>query len=185
MPTKRFRWFWLLLLTVVISGCASIFGVHRVPPQIEPVQPFELDRYLGRWYEIARLDHRFERNLSQVTAQYNRSEEGIEVINRGYNTQTRQWEKATGKARFVDDPNTGHLKVSFFWPIYSGYIVFHNDDYEHVMVTGPSKEYFWLLSRKPKMPMAAQSRFIAKAKRLGFATDKLIFVDQSNQSVAQ
>lgn len=108
----------LLLSAVVLFGCTS------KPEGVEPVQNFELTPYLGKWYEIARLDHSFERGLSNVTAEYKlREDGGVTVINRGYSQQEQSWKQAEGKAYFVDEPSTGKFKSFFLWPIL--FVVYH------------------------------------------------------------
>src|SRR5690554_7009160 len=109
----------LTALALTLSACTGL------PSGIEPVTGFDQDRYLGTWYEIARLDHSFERGLSRVTAEYTLNDDGsIRVINRGYNTEKGAWKEAEGRAKFVGDSEVGHLKVSFFGPFYASYVVF-------------------------------------------------------------
>lgn len=151
----------------------------RMPEGIEPVIGFELDRYLGTWYEIARLDHSFERGLNNITAEYSlRSDGGVKVINRGYSRKTGEWEEAEGRAYFVDGPDTGYLKVSFFGPFYGSYVIFglDHENYRYSFVTGPNRDYLWLLSRTPEIDEEVKTRFINRAKALGFDTDGLIYV---------
>jgi len=159
---------------VLLTGCTS------APKGIEPVQEFELSKYLGTWYEIARLDHSFERGLSNVTAEYSlRKDGGVRVINRGYSAEEGKWEQAEGKAYFVEDSDTGHLKVSFFGPFYGAYVVFNLDeDYQQSFVSGPDRSYLWFLSRTPTVSEADKQRFIQAARAKGFDTDELIFVEQ-------
>ncbi|MBJ7551692.1 lipocalin family protein [Marinomonas ostreistagni] len=168
-----FRSVWGLLV-VLLAGCTS------APKGIEPVQEFELSKYLGTWYEIARLDHSFERGLSNVTAEYSlREDGGVRVINRGYSAEEGKWEQAEGKAYFVEDSDTGHLKVSFFGPFYGAYVVFNLDeDYQQSFVSGPDRSYLWFLSRTPTVSEADKQRFIQAARAKGFETDELIFVEQ-------
>lgn len=168
-------------LCLLISGCVS------VPDDIQPVKNFQAQRYLGTWYEIARLDHSFERGLQQVTAQYSmRDDGGIKVINRGFKEAKQEWSEAEGKAYFVEDNSTGYLKVSFFGPFYGAYIVFDlGKDYEYSLVTSSNKSYLWLLSRTPTLDQDQQQRLIKRMTELGFATDKLIFVDQSANLVTK
>ncbi|QEY59924.1 lipocalin [Pseudomonas sp. C27(2019)] len=162
-------------LIVLLTGCVS------VPEGIDPVKNFQSERYLGTWYEIARLDHSFERGMQQVTADYSlREDGGIKVINRGFKETEQQWAEAEGKAYFVEDKQTGYLKVSFFGPFYGAYIVFDlGDDYEHALVTSHNRSYLWLLSRTPTLQHDHQQRLLQRITELGFATDQLIFVDQS------
>ena len=168
--------FLLLSITFLLASCTGI------PENIKPVEPFELQRYLGTWYEIARLDHSFERGLNQVTANYTlRDDGGVKVINRGYSQEKKEWKEAEGKAYFVDGTNTGFLKVSFFGPFYGSYIVFELDKegYNHALISGPDKSYFWILARQPQLDPELLKRLIAKANSLGFATENLIMVDHS------
>jgi len=165
-----------MFLTLWISGCVSI------PQNIEPVDGFELNKYLGKWYEIARLDHSFERGLDNVTAEYFlRDDDGVKVINRGFSAEENKWKEAEGKAYFVRDPQKGYLKVSFFGPFYGAYIVFELDkeNYQYTFVTSYDKSYLWLLARTPTVSDALLDRFVQKAAELGFETDKLIFPKQN------
>jgi apolipoprotein D and lipocalin family protein len=165
-----------LALLFFLTACV------RQPEGIEPVDNFELDRYLGTWYEIARLDHSFERGMEQVTAEYSmRDDGGVRVINRGYKSEDREWNEAEGKAYFVAETDQGFLKVSFFGPFYGSYIVFELDkeNYQHAFVAGPDKSYLWFLSRTPVVSDELKQKFIQKAKSLGFDTDDLIFVRQA------
>jgi len=162
------------IVSVILSGCTGY------PKNIAPVQDFELNRYLGTWYEIARLDHSFERGLEKVTAQYStRDDGGVSVINRGFSTADQSWKEAVGKAYFVREPNEGYLKVSFFGPFYGSYVIFDLDkeNYQHAFVTGPNKSYLWFLSRSPKPDEVVLSRFARKAADLGYPTDQLIYVN--------
>ncbi|MGR8934020.1 MAG: lipocalin family protein [Gammaproteobacteria bacterium] len=162
---------WVCLL----PGCTSI------PDGVTAVSGFEADRYLGKWYEIARLEHSFERGLEQVSAEYSKRDDGgIRVLNRGYNPQTREWKRAEGKAYFIGDPSVGRLRVSFFGPFYSSYniIDLDADAYQYAVVCGPDRSYLWILSRTPQMDAELQQRLRDKAKSWGFAVDGLISVRQ-------
>ena len=166
----------LFLSALLLAGC-----VGR-PDNIEAVSHFDTSKYLGKWYEIARLDHSFERGLSHVTADYSvRQDGGLKVLNRGYKDADAAWKQAEGKAYFVDSKDVGYLKVSFFGPFYGSYIVFDLDqrDYSYSMISGPDKSYLWLLSRTPTMEPALQQRLVDKARGLGFDTSKLIYVKQN------
>jgi apolipoprotein D and lipocalin family protein len=152
-----------------------------MPDNVRPVDNFEVNKYLGKWHEIARLDHSFERGLEKVTAEYSlRSDGGIDVKNRGFSTTDNEWNDAEGKAYFVNDPSKGYLKVSFFGPFYGSYVVFELDaeDYQYAFVSGPDLSYLWLLSRTPEVSDEVVSKFIEKSKSLGFDTDSLIMVKQ-------
>jgi apolipoprotein D and lipocalin family protein len=162
----------LLIIPVLLAGCA------RMPEGVEPVTGLDLNRYLGRWYEIARLDHSFERGLSNVTATYRlRRDGGIEVVNRGYEEEKKRWREARGKAYPVGDPSVGRLKVSFFGPFYGGYniIALDKENYRYVLVCGPSRDYLWILARSRTLSPAVLQELIAEARQLGFDTDRLIY----------
>ncbi|WP_458735011.1 lipocalin family protein [Zobellella taiwanensis] len=163
-----------LLALALLSGCVS------VPEGVRPVEGFELNRYLGTWYEIARLDHRFERGLSRVSAEYRlRDDGGVQVINRGYARDEGRWQQAEGRAYFVERPDLGYLKVSFFGPFYGAYVVFELDeDYRYALVSGPDKSYFWLLARTPHLDPAVRRALVQKAAAAGFDTERLIYVEQ-------
>ncbi len=162
-----------MLLIWVLAGCVSI------PANITPVDEFSVGRYLGKWYEIARLDHSFERGLVSVTADYSlRPDGGIRVDNRGYSTKDGKWKQVEGKAYFAARPDQGFLKVSFFGPFYGSYVIFEldRDNYSYALVCGPDKSYLWLLARSPRIDDALQKRLIARAAELGFDTGQLIYV---------
>ncbi|MCW8090740.1 lipocalin family protein [Alteromonas sp. ASW11-130] len=164
-----------LIILVIIAALTSCTGV---PDNIKPVTNFELSRYLGKWYEIARLPHSFEEGLSHVTAQYSlREDGGVKVINRGYNKEEQEWDEAEGKAYFVKDENTGHLKVSFFGPFYASYVIINVDEnYQHALVTGPDRDYLWLLSRTPELSSDVMEKLVEQAAALGYPVNDLIFV---------
>ncbi|XHY23435.1 Outer membrane lipoprotein Blc [Vibrio sp. NH-UV-68] len=152
-----------------------------MPKTIQPVKDFKLNNYLGQWYEIARLDHSFERGLSQVTAEYRlRKDGGVSVLNRGYSAATQEWKEAEGKAYFVNNPDEGYLKVSFFGPFYGSYVVFdlEKENYEYAFVSGPNNDYLWLLSRSPSVSADIIERFEELAEQNGFDVEQLIYVEQ-------
>jgi apolipoprotein D and lipocalin family protein len=172
----------LIMLAALLAGCTSL------PPGAVPVSQFELQRYLGRWYEIARLDHSFERGLSHVSAEYSlRDDGGVRVINRGYSAASKEWKQAEGKAYFVGKPDSGHLKVSFFGPFYGTYAVLELDQagYQYSLVSGPDRSYLWILARTPTLPPEVQERLLAKAAALGFDTRQLLFVTHQPPPPAQ
>lgn len=163
-------------MAVFLTACTG------APEGVEVVSGFDLNRYLGTWYEIVRLDHRFERGLSNVTATYSlRDDGGVKVVNRGYRAEDGEWDEAEGKAYFVGDEDVGQLKVSFFGPFYGGYNIFEldKDDYRYSMVAGPDRSYLWILSRTPEMEPELLQALIGKARDLGFDTDELIMVEHA------
>jgi apolipoprotein D and lipocalin family protein len=164
-----------IALSLLLAACTY------TPKDIKPIEGFQVDQYLGTWYEIARLDHSFERGLEKVTATYSMREDGgLKVVNRGFDPAKQAWKEAVGKAYFVDSPDIGKLKVSFFGPFYGGYNIIELDKpyYNYVMICGPDKSYFWILSRTPQLPYPIKAQLISKARELGFATDELIYVTQ-------
>ncbi|WP_421280023.1 lipocalin family protein [Aeromonas taiwanensis] len=159
------------MLALLVSACTGIPQGHQV------VRPFYLDRYLGTWYEIARLDHGFERGLNRVTATYSlRDDGGVRVINRGQEPDGN-WREAEGRAYFLGAKDEGRLKVSFFGPFYGSYNVLATD-YELALVSSYNLQYLWLLSRTPEPPEAGVQALIARARALGFDTNALIRVSQ-------
>ena len=165
----------LVLSALLLSACLGM------PEKVSPVSNFELNKYLGKWHEIARLDHSFEKGLSQVTAEYSmRKDGGVSVINRGYSEANKEWNEAEGKAYFVNSETDGYLKVSFFGPFYGSYVIFELDhqNYQYAFISGPDLEYLWLLSRTPTVKPEVIENFISMSKARGFDTEKLIFPKQ-------
>ena len=163
---------WTLLAAAMLSGCLGL------PPSVEPVQGFDLNRYLGKWYEIARLDHSFEEGLDNVTAVYSlRDDGGVNVVNRGFLSKDDVYQEAQGRAYFVNDSDEGYLKVSFFRPFYASYVIFEldQDGYQYAFVSGPDTSFLWLLSRTPTVEQALLDHFIETSASLGFDTEELIF----------
>lgn len=175
------KWF---SLAVLLFSFPWLGACTRVPEGVEPVQNFQLQRYLGHWYEIARLDHAFERGLTLVTADYSLNPDGsVAVVNTGYSKGRDAWQLARGRAEFVGPRNVGHLKVSFLGPFYSSYIVIAlTDDYKYAMVSGYDKSYLWILSRTPILPQDVLEQFLQKARALGYPVEQLIFLRQETQA---
>lgn len=170
----------LLSASVMLPLLAGCLGY---PDNVRPVAGFDLSRYLGTWYEIARLDHSFERGLSDVSAKYTlRDGGGVQVRNRGYAPNSGQWKEADGKAYFVEGADHGYLKVSFFGPFYGSYVIFEldADDYEYAFVCGPNRSYLWLLARRTEVPAELKARFVERARGLGFDVSRLIWVNHGS-----
>jgi apolipoprotein D and lipocalin family protein len=170
------------ILALIFGLAAIVAGCTGIPKGLEPITDFEPDRYLGKWYEIARLDHSFERHLSNVTATYTRAENGeIQVVNRGFNVQTGTWEKIKGHARLLGSVNVGSLKVSFFWPFYGAYhiIALDRQNYSYAMVAGPNRSYLWILARQKQLDESIYSELVDRADAWGFDTGKLIRVEHN------
>jgi len=170
-------------LAALLLGMLLLAGCRYTPEGSQPVKGFDIDRYLGSWYEIARLDHRFEQGLSRVTATYSRrSDGGINVVNRGFKEQTGEWKEAKGRGYFVGEPTVARLKVTFFWPFYGGYnvIALDREGYRYALVCGPDRSYLWILSRTPQLENDIVQDLIKTARSLGFDTDRLLFVEQQD-----
>lgn len=158
---------------IIASSCKS-----TIPEGTSAVKPFDVKRYTGKWYEIARMDFKYEKGLNNVTANYSLDDGNISVVNRGYDVKKKKWKEATGKAKFVGDPDEAKLKVSFFGPFYSGYNVIAIDpEYQYALVAGESLKYLWLLSRETTMPENIKQEFLDKAKISGYNTEELVWVE--------
>ncbi|WP_035387235.1 lipocalin family protein [Ferrimonas senticii] len=168
----------LLLVTATVLGLSACTGL---PDNVTPVDDFELNRYLGQWHEIARLDHSFERGLNQISATYTlREDGGVRVLNRGFDIAKGEWRTAEGKAYFADEADIGHLKVSFFGPFYGSYVVFElDDDYQYAFVSGYDHKWLWLLARTPSVSDELKQHFIKRSAELGFDSSQLIWVEQA------
>lgn len=167
----------------LIAGIAStaMMACSVTPPDnVKVIDDFDVNRYLGTWYEIARLDHSFERGLNYTTATYSlRDDGGIKVVNRGFNSEKNQWKESEGKGYFTGSPNRAALKVSFFGPFYGGYNVIALDkQYQYALVCGPNRDYLWILSRTPQLNESVKQQLLEQAKQNGFDVDKLIWVKQ-------
>lgn len=172
---KRLIYALLLSVTLVLTGCSD-----KKPEKVTAVKNFKLNEYLGTWYEIVRLEHRFEKGMEAISATYSMREDGgVKVLNKGYKTEEKEWSEAEGKAYFVESTDEGFLKVSFFGPFYGSYIVMDTDYETYTMISGPDLSYFWILSRTPTLDQKILDRLLAQAKEAGFDTTKLIYPDQS------
>ncbi|MFS1564405.1 MAG: lipocalin family protein [Candidatus Arsenophonus phytopathogenicus] len=172
---KLWRNIYLLISSLLCLSCSV-----SPPKGVRAVKNFSIDRYLGTWYEVARLDNRFERGLDHITATYALNPDGsLKVINQGFSATQQQWRRSIGKAQFLDSPHRAALKVSFFWPFYGGYHVIALDpEYRYALVAGPSRNYLWLLSRTPKLDNEETESLLKIARELDYPADNLIWVKQ-------
>lgn len=166
---------------VALFAGITIFALkscRTIPAGAKAVKPFNKEKYLGKWYEIARMDFKWERGLNNVTAHYSPNPDGtIKVVNRGYDYTKKTWKESIGKAKPVSDPNEAKLKVSFFGPFYSGYNVIAIDPgYRYALVMGKNRNYLWLLSRETTMPEDVRNRYLRIAQNVGYNTDQLVWV---------
>ncbi|WP_343530040.1 outer membrane lipoprotein Blc [Yokenella regensburgei] len=167
----------MVVAALLLAACSS-----PIPPAgVTVVTPFNTQRYLGTWYEIARLDHSFESGLENVTATYSlRDDGGLNVLNKGYNPDRGMWQKTDGVAYFTGSTNVAALKVSFIGPFYGGYNVIGLDkNYQHALVCGPDRDYLWILARTPTISAEMKQVLLASATRQGFDVSKLIWVKQT------
>ena len=167
----------MILVTslALAAGCVSVPKVDNVP-----VVVFDLNRYLGEWYEIARFDHSFERGVEQAKANYTQNADGtIKVVNSGI--KDGKPKTAIGKGKTTDTP--GLLRVSFFGPFYADYrVMMIDEDYTYALVGSGGADYLWILSRTPGLPETAKAELLAEARRRGYDTGKLIWVRQGKDS---
>lgn len=162
-----------ILGLIILNSCSV-----GIPKGATAVQNFNADKYMGTWYEIARFDYKFEKNMDNVTATYSKNPDAtIKVDNKGYNYVKKEWKESIGEAKFVKDPSEAQLKVSFFKPIWAGYnVVDIDEDYQYALVMGNNLKYLWILSRTKEIPEIIKQRFLTKAKNIGYKTDELIWV---------
>ncbi len=162
----------LLILLLLFTACDS---GKRIELADKGIESFKVELYLGQWYEVARIDNRFERGLSRVTANYYRDSRGrIRVVNRGWNAEKNKWKEARGWIKTTEVP--GRLRVSFFRPFYSDYRVLQvNEGYGYALVGGSRSSYLWILSREKEIPEVLKNEYIEKARERGYEVDKLIF----------
>ncbi|UOE40364.1 lipocalin family protein [Chryseobacterium suipulveris] len=165
------------ILGLLIFNSCSV----GIPDGAKAVQNFDSKKYLGKWYEIARFDYRFERNMNNVTATYSLKENGnIKVDNKGFDYVKNKWKESIGEAKFVNEPTEARLKVSFFKPIWAGYNVIDiEENYQYALVAGNNLDYLWILSREKTIPESFKQRFLEKAKKLGYKTENLIWVEHA------
>jgi apolipoprotein D and lipocalin family protein len=161
----------------------GLYSCATIPDGAVAVKPFNKERYLGKWYEIARKDFKYERDLSNTTAEYSLNNNGtIKVDNQGYNTKKGEWTQAIGKAKVVGEEDIAKLKVSFFGPFYSGYnVIAIDDEYRYALVAGKSLKYLWILSREINIPVEIKDKYLKIAKEIGYNTADLIWVKHDKQ----
>lgn len=174
---KLFQTITLIVSVIYLSSCSTI------PKGVTAYKPFNKERYLGKWYEIARIDFKYEKNLNNTTAEYSLNSDGtIKVDNKGYNTKTGEWVQAIGKAKFIGSDTIAMLKVSFFGPFYAGYNVIAIDpDYTYALVAGANFKYLWILSRNTSIPNDIKNKYLKIAKDFGYNTSDLLWIEHSKQ----
>lgn len=171
----------VLLIILSTAGCQS-----KTPENMDfsTVKELDLERYMGKWYEIARFDHRFERNLVGVTATYSLRDDGkIKVVNAGYkNSLDGKFKEAVGKAKQPNPEEPGKLKVAFFLFFYADYYILELDEnYKWALIGSSSDKYLWILSRTPQLDQDTLDHILGKAKERGYDTNRLIWVPQPEE----
>lgn len=166
----------IMSLIVIALSSPAIWGCNARGFDNTPVSNLQLWRYMGRWYEVARYDHRFERGLQYTKADYSMTKGGrVLVVNSGVDGNA--FRKTDGIARTTDKP--GLLKVSFFRPFWSDYrVLLLGPDYEYALVGSKSRKYLWILSRSPSLSDDAVSDILGEMFVRGYDQSKLIWVKQ-------
>jgi len=169
----------ILKFIIIMNGLISC---SSIPKGVKAVEPFNKEKYLGKWYEIARIDFKYERDMDNTTAEYSLNANGtIKVNNKGYNTKKGKWEQAIGKAKFAGTNSIAMLKVSFFGPFYAGYNVIALDaEYRYALVGGASFKYLWILSRETTIPDEIKKKYLKIATAAGYHTSDLIWIKHEN-----
>ncbi|MBW7871411.1 MAG: lipocalin family protein [Flavobacteriia bacterium] len=159
-------------LLILFNSCASI------PKNAKGIEDFDVNKYSGTWYEIARFDFKFERNMDNVSAQYSLNDKGnVIVLNSGFNTKKGEWKKADGLAKFRGSKDVAELKVSFFGPFYSGYnVVALDENYQYALIAGKNLDYLWILSRTKELPEDIKDNYLKLAEEIGYDISRLIWV---------
>lgn len=166
----------------VIAGSLLLLNsCSTIPKGVTAISPFDANKYLGKWYEIARLDFKFEKNMNNTTAEYSLNDDGsIKVVNSGYDYVKKKWKQAIGKAKFVESPDIAMLKVSFFGPFYAGYnVVALDKDYKYALIIGKNTKYMWILARETSIPQSVKQNYVDIANRIGVNTEDLIWVEHN------
>ena len=174
----------LVVTTLFLVGMTILSSCSSIPKKAKPIENFEVNRYLGTWYEIARFDFRFEKNLDNTVAQYSLDKKGnVNVLNSGHNYIKDEWRAAKGTAKFRGDKSTAALKVSFFGPFYSGYnVIALDENYQYALIAGKNLEYLWILSREKTIPEDIKQKYLKIATEVGYDTSKMIWVKQDKKS---
>jgi apolipoprotein D and lipocalin family protein len=169
--------------SLVIIGVLIFNSCSTIPKGATAIKPFDSEKYLGKWFEIARMDFKYERDLNNTTAEYSVRDDGkIKVDNKGFKTQTKEWKQAIGKAKFVGEQNVAMLKVSFFGPFYSGYNVIALDsEYKYALVAGKNLNYLWILSRETTIPEYIKQNYLKIAENLGYKTSELLWIEHDKK----
>lgn len=163
----------LVCIMLGLGSCRADNGNKKIDNST--IETLDVARFMGKWYEIARYDHRFEKDMTNVSATYTLLDNGrIEVLNAGY--KNGEYKEIKGKAKQPNPDDPGKLKVSFFLWFYSDYYILDiAPDYSHVIIGSSTDKYLWIMSREPVLPDNVLSELIEKIRQRGYDTDRLVF----------
>ncbi|AUZ04648.2 lipocalin [Vitreoscilla sp. C1] len=174
----------ILIATVAFIGLSACQSTQTNRQKTDfktlAVEDFDVQRYMGKWYEVARFDFKWQKNLKNVTADYTLQNDGsIQVDNQGSDITTLERKQSIGKAKSNGNANNGALKVSFFGPFYSEYNVVQLDpDYRYALIFGENNDYMWLLSREKTMPDSVKQKYLNFAQQSGYDLNRLVWTQQ-------
>lgn len=170
-----FRFIYLFIITLFFSGCSL-----KTPQRpLETVFALDLERYSGRWIEIARYENRFEQGCVSATADYALKGKNVSVINRCYDETGKMTDEAHGTAHAVDESNNSRLKVTFFWPFYGDYwVIMLADDYRYSVVGDPNRKYLWILGRNSALKAEDKKEILKKLPEFGYDPAKLYWTKE-------
>ncbi len=169
-----------VLIAIIVTAIMGVMVPDSHKSELEVVSSVDLSRYVGGWFEIARLPNRFEKKCADsVTATYALRPDGkIEVVNR-CRKSSGEYTTAKGKAKIVDKKTNAKLKVTFFWPFYGDYWILDlGSNYEYAVVGDPSRNYLWILSRTPQIEETLYQQLLGKMAARGFKTERMIRTSQ-------
>ncbi|SDE86834.1 lipocalin family protein [Rhodospira trueperi] len=184
----RARWLPRLNPLALLGGLLALAGCTGLPSGLTAVRDFDVTRFYGTWYSIMRLDHSFERGMTNVRATYQPRDDGtVAVLNRGWNPRTCRWSTISGTARFREGPDVASFGVTLGAPIEGGLhiIALDTEDYQWALASGPTRGYLWILSRTPTMPDEQRHALMRRARDFGFPVENLVRVDQSDPPVCE
>lgn len=174
----------LIVTGAAVLAAGAVVGWYMrktIPRKAVAVNPFEIDRFLGKWYEVARLDYKFDRNIMNTSVDFSLKPNGnLRVVKRWYNYYKKRKEINIGMAKFAGPIYEAKMLLSFRKPLYFGYNVIGIDaDYKYALVVGEDLRHLWLLSREHTIPEDIRRAFIHQASLIGYDISKLIWVDQN------
>ena len=177
---KKFcKYLYSFPIIAALMAHSSCYSNGHMDIDTSTVKKLDILRFMGKWYEIARYEHTFEKGMTHVTAEYSLEPDGkIRVVNKGI--KNGKAKEIVGKAKQPDPVEyPGRLKVSFFLWFYSDYYVLEMDnDYQYAIIGSSSDKYLWILSRTPELPKVTLDKLLANIKQRGYDLTKLIFVEQ-------